>query len=213
MQAEAFSSPNNETSDENWARYVSVGGDGPDGPRYLRLPSGILWPPEEQADQFLPDLLRDARDIDDTALEDLLQPGRMRANWRPRLVAGYLIAIGRRERFREPISDFVRAGATGGAGSGYCFALAAWGTDQDAGTLMAYLDQYVPEVELRYHQDWAFGALTHIDHKNGTRHAARYLDGGAWQRWFRAGTSKSDVSFYSGVMADLCALSISDNGD
>jgi hypothetical protein len=96
------------------------------------------------------------------------------------------------------------------SGQGYCFALASFGTPQDAGLLSEYLDRYLPQTELRYDQPWALGALLHIDRKLGTRHAARFMtDDGLWQRWAIATqgsvTDPGDYRRRIGAMCELAA--------
>ena len=55
--------------------YVSIGSDGPDGPRYVNLPVGILSPSDTQKDgSFVRDLLQDAQRITDPELKILLRP-------------------------------------------------------------------------------------------------------------------------------------------
>ncbi|WP_344611177.1 DUF6000 family protein [Dactylosporangium salmoneum] len=170
----------------------------------MDLLGGRLGRPENTA--VLHGLRHDAERISDEELTFLLQPGRM-PNWRPRLVAAYLIGIGRRTQFRETIGDLLLASEVCYSGQGYCFALAAFGTDQDAEILVAYLDRYLPRAELRYDQHWALGALLHLDRQRGTSHAERYLaSDGLWERWAGAVSHPPDVSTYRDCIAKLSAL-------
>ena len=64
------------------------------------------------------------------------------------------------------------------------FALAAFSTSHDAELLLTYLDRYLPQIDLRYDQPWALGALLHLDTQLGTHHADRLLTpDGLWHRW------------------------------
>ncbi|GAA1384148.1 DUF6000 family protein [Catellatospora chokoriensis] len=176
-------------------RYVIVTPP-PEPPRYLELMRGRhKRRAGPEADAFLSALRKDAQTISDEELTFLLQPGR-RPNWRPRLVAGYLVGISRRGQFRQTIGDLLLASEVFSSGQGYCFALAALGSDRDAELLTAYLDRYLPRPDLRYDQAWAMGALVHLDTQLGTAHADRYLvEDGLWAHW-TADHSVSDVPAY-----------------
>lgn len=149
-------------------------------PRYMSLLGGgfVRLPAEERA-EFLRHLGRDARQITDTGLDFLLQP-----NWRPRLVAGWMIGMDRRAQFRERLGELLLASELTYACEGYCIALAMLGTSEDAALLVAYLDHYLRKRECRYDQDWALGALLHLDDGLGSNHAADFLrPGGLWEYW------------------------------
>ncbi|SBT40917.1 DUF6000 family protein [Micromonospora auratinigra] len=181
-------------------RYVIVT-PRPARPRYLGLLGGRL----ARADSgFVHALRRDAEEIGDEELTLLLQPGGT-PDWRPRLVAAYLIGIGRRTRFRETIAHLLLASESCYSGQGYCFALAAFGTGRDAEILSAYLDRYLPRLDLRYDQHWALAALRHLDTRLGTGYAERHLGpGGGWETWARAGSSP-DLDSYQELIAAICA--------
>ena len=49
------------------------------------------------------------------------------------------------------------------AGQGYCVALGLLGTDECVQHLHAYLRKYLPLNGRFYDQDWAIGALAHIE--------------------------------------------------
>lgn len=161
-------------------RYVTSG-DG-EIKRYLHLLSGdftggLMNEPERTA--FLNALHHDARSIDDADLEVLLQ-----SEWRSRLTAAWLIAVDRREPFRERLADLLLASELVYSGQGYCLALARLGTEQDVAALTAYLDRYLARPDCVYDQDWALGALLYIDQLHGTSHATTYLaPDGVWERW------------------------------
>ncbi|MCG8915691.1 DUF6000 family protein [Actinokineospora sp. PR83] len=180
-------------------RYVNV--DGEDGQRYMTLMQGNpvgLGAPGGMA--FLRSLAEAAEQITDRELEVLLD-----ADWRCRLVAGWLIGVDRRERFRAPVGARLLESKFVYAGHGYCFALARLGTADDADILTAYLDNYLRETNLRYDQDWAFGALQHIDERLGTHRAARFTQpGGLWQPWATA--NRADTTDYKQRVDILCYL-------
>ncbi|XVU20720.1 DUF6000 family protein [Actinoplanes sp. CA-054009] len=181
-------------------RFVMVGADEADGPRYVNLPGGIVRPSQTQRGRFADYLRRDARQITDADLDALLQPAADLGNWRCRIVAAYLIAVDRRAQFRPAIADLLLASRVVYAGQGYCFALAAFGTPGDAEILTVYLDHYLPRTDLRYDQAWALAALSHL----GTGHAERYLTDGSWDRWNEK--SHLNLASYTETLETLCAL-------
>ena len=74
--------------------------------------------------------------------------------------------------------------------------------------LAQYLQRYLPQTQLRYDQQWAFGALLHIDEKLGTGHAQQFTgDDGLWHRW-ATGCSGApiDPDRYRCLIGELCAL-------
>lgn len=149
-------------------RYVVVGNG--EIKRYLYLLGGNFTRTMSAGERaaFLQALHAAAREISDKELEILLE-----SEWRSRLTASWLIAIDRRERFRDRLAELLLASELVYAGEGYCLALARFGTDQDAAVLMAYLDRY-PAARYAYNQDWALGALLHVDQVRGSSHAAEY---------------------------------------
>lgn len=148
--------------------------------RYLELLHGnFLAMDEGKRRRFLERLARSARQISDRELATLLD-----SEWRSRLTASWLIGLDRREQFRDRIGELLLASEVCYAGQGYCLALARFATPADAGLPAAYLDVYLPQLDKPYDQDWALGALLHIDAALGTDHTARFLtEGGLWQQW------------------------------
>ena len=135
---------------------------------FLRLMHGA-----ERA-EFGRAMAKDTREVTDGEIVRLL------ANpWRAQLTGAWLAGFDRREQHRDRIGELLLASATNFAGQGFCFALARFGTPADAELLAAYLDRYLPRVDLRYDQDWAIGALLHVD----ARLVQPFLDTGTWQRW------------------------------
>ncbi|MFE5141237.1 DUF6000 family protein, partial [Streptomyces fagopyri] len=90
-------------------------------------------------------------------------------------------------------------------GQGYCIALALLGTPADAALLSAYLDRYLRRPECRYDQEWALGALLHLDHALDTEHAAGFLKPeGLWDRWVNdRNQSPTKLGQY---IDEMCAL-------
>ncbi|MFE5867407.1 DUF6000 family protein [Streptomyces roseifaciens] len=148
--------------------------------RYLDLLHGnfIRMPqPEQQA--FFASLAEDARAIADEDLRALMGTG-----WRGRLVAGWLIGIDGRTQHRQLLGDLLLESRMPFAGQGYCLALARFATPADAALLMTYLDRWLRRPDSRYDQEWALGALQHIDARNGSSHAEQFLaPQGLWDRW------------------------------
>lgn len=149
-------------------RYVAAG-DG-EIKRYLHLLGGSFTRSMAEGEQaaFLQALHAAAHEISDKELDVLLE-----SEWRSRLTASWLIAIDRCERFRGRLAELLLASELVYAGQGYCLALARFGTDQDAAILAAYLDRY-PAARYAYNQNWALGALLHIDQVRGSSHATAY---------------------------------------
>lgn len=146
--------------------------------RYMKLLGGFLYLPDREAVHFGRALARDARRITDQELEFLLS-----VEWRARLTAAWLIGLDRRTQFREHLGRLLLESDLVHAGSGYCFALARFAEPQDTEILTAYLDHYLPRLDCHYDQDHALGALLHLDARNNTHHAARYLiPNGLWSQ-------------------------------
>jgi Family of unknown function (DUF6000) len=158
--------------------------------RYMRLLNGnFLALGRGRRKRFLRKLGRSARQVSDRELAILLESG-----WRERLTASWLIGLDRREQFRDRIGELLLASEMGYAGQGYCLALARFAAPAAAALLTSYLDTYLPQLDNRYDQDWALGALLHIDAVLGTGNAARFLtDGGLWQQWHRTEETPAEL--------------------
>ena len=90
------------------------------------------------------------------------------------------------------------------AGQGYCVALARFATAADAELLAAYLDTYLPQLDKRYDQDWALGALLHLDAQLKTSYATPFLgEDGPWQRW---NTTEMTPGELRQMIDQLCAI-------
>lgn len=123
---------------------------------------------------FLRELGCDAQQITDLELELLLRP-----NWRYRTVAGWVIGLDRRERFRRRIGELLMASELTYAYEGYCIALGMLGTHDDAALLSAWLNRHLRLPECRYDQPRAPGILRHLDDALGRNHAGAFLEPGA----------------------------------
>lgn len=159
-------------------QYVTPGTG--NGRRYLKLLNGnfLKMDPAERT-RFLQQLAESARHVSDHELATLLD-----SEWRSRLTASWLIGLDRREQFRHRIGELLLASEVCYAGQGYCLALARLATAADAELLAAYLDAYLPQLDKRYDQHWALGALLHLDRRLSTNGAARFLiNDGLWHQW------------------------------
>ncbi|MFC9755857.1 DUF6000 family protein [Streptomyces sp. NPDC056921] len=168
--------------------------------RYLHLLHGnFARDDESERTPFLQSMRAAAREITDEELEVLLE-----SEWRSRLTASWLIGFDRRDHFRDILGDLLLASQFCFAGQGYCFALARFGTDEDAQHLAVYLDRYLRRPDCQYDQHWAISALLHVDSLTGSEHAARFLaPGGLWDQWNEAQPRSSSPSRF---MDDLCSL-------
>ncbi|MFF2008317.1 DUF6000 family protein [Streptomyces sp. NPDC058195] len=180
-------------------RYVTPAAQGVG--RYLHLLHGnFARDDESERTPFLQALSTAAREITDDELEILLE-----SEWRSRLTAAWLIGFDLREHFRDVLGDLLLASQLCFAGQGYCFALARFGTDEDAQHLAVYLDRYLRRPDCPYDQRWAISALLRIDSRTGSEHAARFLHpGGLWDQWNEA-QGRRRPSPPSRFIDELCA--------
>ncbi|MFC8278370.1 DUF6000 family protein [Streptomyces sp. NPDC057271] len=195
-----FPEPMPDPGTDTLRRYV-MATPSPKTGRYLDLLHGnfVRLPAEERA-QFLQTLGRDSRSVTDAQLEFMLQP-----NWRSRITAAWMIGLDRREQFRDRIGGLLLASELTYAGQGYCIALALLGTTEDATLLTTYLDRYLRRPECRYDQQWALGALLHLDEALGTTHAAGFLDpDGLWSQW--ANDRNTPPERLRQYIGEMCAL-------
>ena len=167
--------------------------------RYLRLLNGNFMAMDEAGrTPFLQQLAASARHASDHDLAVLLG-----SDWRCRLTASWLIALDRREQFRQRIGGLLLASERPYEGQGYCLALARFATAADADLLAAYLDSYLPQPDKRYDQHWALGALLHLDEQLAAGRASRFLaDGGLWQQWRRTEMTPAQLRE---LMRQLCS--------
>jgi uncharacterized protein DUF6000 len=113
----------------------------------------------------------------------------LRAGWRERLTATWLIAAGRRADLRPVMERGILGDEPSGYRWSYCPAFACLGTEDDARILVSYLAQALslpPEDEgfVTQCQPEALATLMYLDQQLGTGHAQRFLaDGSPWERW------------------------------
>ncbi|MEV6595754.1 DUF6000 family protein [Actinoplanes sp. NPDC051346] len=176
--------------------------------RYLDLLNGnFIDRPDGGSAEFISALKQDAEQVSDAELTFLLQIGGF-PEWRGRLTAAWLVGLGQRTQFRDSIGELLLESRVCFSGQGYCVALAAFGTQRDAELLIGYLDHYLPQVDLRYDQHWALGALMQLDTRLGTRHADRYLaPDGLWDTWNkRYPSGQIDPASYHDLIATAVGL-------
>ncbi|WP_405822164.1 DUF6000 family protein [Streptomyces sp. NBC_01390] len=175
--------------------------------RYLKLGGALLGMGGRDRAKFMRTLGKAAGEISPRELGVLLDRG-----WRERGTAAWLIAVAGRTEFRERLGELLLASAGPFAGQDYCVALATFGTSADADLLVAYLDRYLPRLDLYYDQTAALGALLLLDAKLGTDRTARFLvPGGLWQQWIDGPASKArdhpeDPDEYRESIGMLCAF-------
>ncbi|HEY9104814.1 DUF6000 family protein [Chitinimonas sp.] len=113
-------------------------------------------------------------EITDELIADLLA----QFDWRPRIVAGYLVAVTQQHSFTEQIGRLLLRSDVCYAGRGYCVALASLNTDEASNYLERYLGYYLTRPELYFDQGEALAALLYLDEQNKTERAAAH--GAAW---------------------------------
>jgi hypothetical protein len=163
--------------------------------RYMKLLNGnFMTMDTAQRGPFLQELAASARQVSNHDLAMLLG-----ADWRPRLTASWLIALDRRQQFRQRIGDLLLASELTYAGQGYCLALARFATTADAELLAACLAQ----PDRRYDQPWALGALLYLDERLSTSRAARFLsDSEPGQQWSNSAMTPAELR---GMIRQLCS--------
>ncbi|MFE1556135.1 DUF6000 family protein [Streptomyces sp. NPDC058734] len=151
------------------------------GRRYLKLGGAVLRLPREEYEPFVHALAADAKAVSDAELTILFE-----GSWRERRTAAWLIAVSRRDHFREHLGALLLESEVCFAGAAYCVALASFGTTRDADLLAAYLDRYLRRPDLAYDQPTAMGALAYTDSVLHGDQAGHFLqEGGLWPKWFR----------------------------
>ena len=149
--------------------------------RYEALMGPALVMPRARQRVFQWRLRRSARRASVADLQELLDYG-----WRERLVAGWLIAAGRRADLRPRLARDLRDPSPNAYLYPYCVALACLGGDQDAQILRDYLvmSLALPGENERHCQADAMAALLYLDRRLGSDYAGPLLtDDGAWARW------------------------------
>jgi uncharacterized protein DUF6000 len=141
---------------------------------YLRLLHGNFTHPREgDGGSLRQEIAAAARTISDEQIERLLNE----REWRGRLCAAWFVGLGRRASHVPPIGKLLLASEMVYAGQGYCMALGLIGGEECARLLHAYLKVYLPLNGRVYDQDWAIGALAHIEGAP----PVEYLEQGLWR--------------------------------
>ena len=90
-------------------------------------------------------------------------------NWRTRITGAYFSAINNYQDFEDIIGNNLLKSEVCYAGSGYCLALATFGTDNAKKYLASYLDYYLDRKDLWFDQADAFCALQHLDKESASK--------------------------------------------
>lgn len=128
-------------------------------PFYLGLLHGnLIHFDKYKISAFSTELQAAATSISDEQLGHLLN-----LSWHGRLCAGWFIGLTKRASFVRLIGEMLLASESVFAGQGYCVALGLIDDKECARLLHAYLRTYLPPNGRFYDQDWAIGALAHIE--------------------------------------------------
>jgi hypothetical protein len=165
-------------------------------PFYLGLLHGNFTRADEpDGSSFRHALSNAASAISDEQIEKLLTD----PEWRGRLCAAWFAGLNKRGSLIPVIGDRLMASEMVYARQGYCVALGLITSDECARLLRSYLNAYLPLNRRVYNQEWALGALAHIE---GTP-PPEYLEQPLW----RDGTYFMDpgegIRKFSGVVSYL----------
>lgn len=100
-----------------------------------------------------------AKEIDKSIVLKLLSD----FDWRTRITGAFFSAINKYQDFEDIIGRHLLKSEVCYAGSGYCLALATFGTDSAKQYLVTYLDYYLDRKDLWFDQADAFCALEYLD--------------------------------------------------
>ncbi|MFG2284553.1 DUF6000 family protein [Streptomyces sp. NPDC048595] len=148
--------------------------------RYMKLHGwNIQHMNDQHRDDFGNSLAKAASQATDTELILLLN-----SDWRARLVAAWLIAMGEREEYRDLMKKLLLEGKGNNELKGFCFAITRFGTRADAEILSAYLSESLSPAHPLTAQEWALGGLFHLDERLGTSYASQFTgEHGPWKEW------------------------------
>lgn len=119
----------------------------------------------------------------------------LKADWRARLTASWLIGVTVRTEFRELFGALLEERDVCEAAKGYCFALSMFGAHRDSELLAAYLSRSLEEGVPVCAQYWALGALLRNDIALKADYANPFLaEGGMWERWSGSSVIPSEKS-------------------
>ncbi len=127
---------------------------------YLRLlHANFIREAEEEARGTRQAILAATHGIGDDEIRTLLEE----REWRGRLSAGWFVGLGRRANFIPLVAERLLASEMTYSGQGYCLALGLIGGDEARHHLRTYLETYLPLRGRVYDQQWAIGALAHLE--------------------------------------------------
>ena len=90
-------------------------------------------------------------------------------DWRTRITGAFFAAINNYQEFEDIIGKHLLKSEVCYAGSGYCLALATFGTDNAKNYLTTYLNYYLDRKDLFFDQADAFCALEHLDKNSSNK--------------------------------------------
>ncbi|MFJ9612478.1 DUF6000 family protein [Streptomyces noursei] len=167
--------------------------------RYMKLHGwNIRHMNDERRDEFGRSLTEAASRATGAELIPLLK-----SDWRARLVAAWLIAIGGREEYRSLLRKLLLEAEGNNDLKGFCFAITQFGTHADAEILSDYLTKSLSPAHSLTAQEWALGGLLRLDEHLDTSYANHFTGkDGLWKRWadIEPGPeAKELIDFLSGV--------------
>ncbi|MEU1816728.1 DUF6000 family protein [Streptomyces roseifaciens] len=108
----------------------------------------------------------------------------LKADWRARLTATWMISMAGRTEFRPLLGALLEEEGSREAANGYCLTLSTFGSRDDAEILAAYLDRSLGAGGPYFAQVWAFGSLLCLDSDLGTSYSNHFdRPGGLWAEW------------------------------
>ncbi|MFJ6790881.1 DUF6000 family protein [Streptomyces angustmyceticus] len=148
--------------------------------RYMKLHGWNIWHMDDRRrDEFGKSLTKAAVQASDKELIPLLK-----SDWRARLVAAWLVSMGRREEYRNLIKWLLLEGEGSNELKGFCFAVTCFGTRADAEILSAYLSESLSATQPLTAQEWALGGLLHLDELLDASYSTPFVgDDGLWKKW------------------------------
>jgi Family of unknown function (DUF6000) len=115
-------------------------------------------------------------------------------NWRTRIVGAYFAALKNLVDFEEIIGTHLLKSEVCYAGSGYCLALASFGTEKSKDFLKRYLDYYLTRKDLWFDQSDALSALFWMDEKEAEKYDLLWNDFAADKSNWNLETSKENFA-------------------
>ncbi|MFB6567225.1 DUF6000 family protein [Streptomyces noursei] len=169
--------------------------------RYMKLHGwNIRHMEDRHREAFGKSLTKAASQVTDAELIPLLK-----SDWRARLVAAWLIAMGGREEYRTLLNKLLLKHEGSNDLKGFCFTLTQFGTRIDAEMLSRYLAESLSSPHPLTAQEWALGGLLHLDARLRTTYATEFTGkDGLWARWANAepGTEAKDLINYLSSFSD-----------